>query len=58
MPDVFVYLCIEMSVEDLALIYSVAQKKGKDVKTYIRDVLREDIARTLSRPPETEMKKE
>jgi len=59
MPETFVYLCIEMTVEDIALIYSVAQRKGKDVRTYIRDVLREDIARALSlRPPEVEKGRE
>jgi len=47
-PETFVYLCIEVSVEDVALLYSVAQRKGKDVRTYMRDVLREDIARTLT----------
>lgn len=47
MPDVFLYLCLEVTTDDFALIYSMAQRKGKDVKSYIRDVLREDITRSL-----------
>ena len=50
MPDVFVYMCIEMSPDDFAVIYSMAQRRGRDVKTYIRDVLKEDIARALHQP--------
>jgi hypothetical protein len=46
-PDVFLYLCLEVTPDDFALIYSMAQRKGKDVKSYIRDVLREDITRSL-----------
>lgn len=50
MPDVFLYLCLEVTPDDFALIYSMAQRKGKDVKSYIRDVLREDITRSLQQP--------
>ena len=57
MPDVIVYMCIEMSPDELAIVYSVAQRKGKDIKTYIRDVLRDDISRSLQQSISSEQVK-
>jgi len=53
-PEVVVYVCIEMSPDDFAVVYSIAQKKGKDIRTYLRDVIREDVARTLQQPAQPE----
>ena len=57
MPDIVVYMCIEMSPDDFAVIYSMAQRRGKDVRTYIRDVIREDVARSLQQPVLSEPQK-
>lgn len=53
MPD-FIIFCMEMTVEDFAVLYSLAQRRGKDIRTYLRDLIREDATKVVSSPLQEE----
>jgi len=50
LPEAYVVLCIELSLDDMAVLYAVASRKNMKVKDYILSVLREDISRSLQAP--------